>query len=113
MLMYGKGTRMNLLFRFQCSQKPLLSCTINIKIRRSYDMKQPPRQRTIKDERDEKIGKDAKVYAFEWIIAITQVLTIMCIIKGNPYYFLALHFYCFMNLSSMRQNPSSKLELFS
>ena len=40
-------------------------------------MKQPPRQRTIKDERDEKIGKDAKVYAFEWIIAITQVLTIM------------------------------------
>ena len=26
-------------------------------------MKQPPRQRTIKDERDEKIGKDAKVYA--------------------------------------------------
>ena len=41
-------------------------------------MKQPPRQRTIKDERDEKIGKDAKVYAFEWIIAITQVL------KGNP-----------------------------
>lgn len=47
-------------------------------------MKQPPRQRTIKDERDEKIGKDAKVYAFEWIIAITQVLTIMCIIKGNP-----------------------------
>ena len=28
-------------------------------------MKQPPRQRTIKDERDEKIGKDAKVYAFE------------------------------------------------
>lgn len=37
-------------------------------------MKQPPRQRTIKDERDEKIGKDAKVYAFEWIIAITQVL---------------------------------------
>ena len=68
-------------------------------------MKQPPRQRTIKDERDEKIGKDAKVYAFEWIIAITQVLTIMCI--------MALHFYCFMNLSSMRQNPSSKLELFS
>ena len=83
-------------------------------------MKQPPRQRTIKDERDEKIGKDAKVYAFEWIIAITQVLTIMCIIKGirhgkeqYRYYFLALHFYCFMNLSSMRQNPSSKLELFS
>ena len=79
-------------------------------------MKQPPRQRTIKDERDEKIGKDAKVYAFEWIIAITQVLTIMCIINGKEqyrYYFLALHFYCFMNLSSMRQNPSSKLELFS
>ena len=34
-------------------------------------MKQPPRQRTIKDERDEKIGNDATVYAFVWIIAIT------------------------------------------
>jgi hypothetical protein len=47
-------------------------------------MKQPPRQRTIKDERDENIGKDAKVNAFEWLIAITQVLTMMCIIQGNP-----------------------------
>lgn len=47
-------------------------------------MKQLSRQRPIKDERDEKIEKDAKVYASEWIIAITQVLTIMCIVKGNP-----------------------------
>lgn len=47
-------------------------------------MKQPSRQQPIKDERDEKIEKDAKVYALEWMTSITQVLTIMCIIKKNP-----------------------------
>lgn len=47
-------------------------------------MKQPPRQRPVKDERDTQIEKDAKVYALEWMIAITQVLTFMCILKKNP-----------------------------
>ena len=36
-------------------------------------MKQPPKQRPVKDERDEQI-----------MIAATQILTIMCLIKGNP-----------------------------
>ena len=47
-------------------------------------MKQPPRQRPLRDERDEQIKKDAQVYAMEWVIAITQILTIMCAVKGNP-----------------------------
>lgn len=47
-------------------------------------MNQPPRQRPIKDERDEKIEKDAKVYALEWMTSITQVLTLICIFKKNP-----------------------------
>ena len=36
------------------------------------------------EERDKQIEKAAKVYALEWMIALTQVLTIMCIIKKNP-----------------------------
>ena len=47
-------------------------------------MKQPPRQRPIKDERDEQIDVQAKVHSLEYVIAATQVLTVMCLIKGNP-----------------------------
>lgn len=47
------------------------------------NMKQTPRQRAIQDERDTQIEKDAKVYALEWMTAITQVLTVMCILKKN------------------------------
>lgn len=47
-------------------------------------MKQPPKQRPIKDERGEQIDVEAKSYALEYVVAATQVLTIMCLIKGNP-----------------------------
>ncbi|WP_337927978.1 DUF6442 family protein [Anaerotignum lactatifermentans] len=47
-------------------------------------MKQPPRQRPIKDERDEQIDTHSKSEALDFMIAATQVLTIMCLIKGNP-----------------------------
>lgn len=47
-------------------------------------MKQPPRQRPMKDERDEQIDVHAKSYALEFMTAATQVLTIMCLVKGNP-----------------------------
>ena len=47
-------------------------------------MKQPPRQRPIKDERDEQIDVQAKVHSLEYVIAATQILTVMCLIKGNP-----------------------------
>lgn len=47
-------------------------------------MKQPPRQRPIKDERDEQIDMQAKVHSLEYMVAATQILTIMCLIKGNP-----------------------------
>ena len=46
-------------------------------------MKQPPRQRPIKDERDEQIDAHATVYSLEYVIAATQVLTVMGLIKGN------------------------------
>ena len=47
-------------------------------------MKQPPQQRLVKDERDEQIDVHSKSYALEWVVTITQILTIMCLIKGDP-----------------------------
>ena len=46
-------------------------------------MKQPSRQRPVKDERDEQIDVQAKSHALEYIVTATQILTIMCLIKGN------------------------------
>ena len=46
-------------------------------------MKREPRQRPIKDERDQQIETGARSYALEWVIAVTQVLTVMCLVKGN------------------------------
>ena len=47
-------------------------------------MKQPPRQRPMKDERDEQIDVQAKSFSLEYVIAVTQILTILCFVKGNP-----------------------------
>ena len=47
-------------------------------------MKKPQRERPFKDERDRQVDDKAKVCALEWVTAATQVLTVMCIIKGNP-----------------------------
>ena len=41
-------------------------------------------KRPIKDERDEQIKTNAGSYALEWVTAVTQILTILCIVKGNP-----------------------------
>lgn len=47
-------------------------------------MKQTQRQKFIKDERDEQIEVHSKARSLEYVIAATQVLTVMCLIKGNP-----------------------------
>ncbi len=47
-------------------------------------MNQQSRQRPIKDERDEQIDTGSKSMALEFVIAATQVLTIICLVKGNP-----------------------------
>ena len=46
-------------------------------------MKQPPKQRPFKDERDEQIDTSSKSAALDFVITATQVLTVMCLIKGN------------------------------
>ena len=46
-------------------------------------MKNPPRERPVKDERDEMIDRDARNWSLELMICATQVLTIICAVKGN------------------------------
>ncbi len=46
-------------------------------------MQNPPRERPVKDERDEMIDRDAKNWSLELIIYATQVLTVICAVKGN------------------------------
>ena len=47
-------------------------------------MKLPPKERPFKDERDEQIDTSSKSAALDFVITATQVLTVMCLIKGNP-----------------------------
>ena len=37
----------------------------------------------LKDERDQQIDVQAKSHALEYVIAATQILTVLCLIKGN------------------------------
>ena len=41
-------------------------------------------KRPVKDERDQLIETSARSHALEWVTAVTQILTIICIVKGNP-----------------------------
>lgn len=45
-------------------------------------MKQPPRI-PFEDERDRQITTDSRSAALDFMIAATQVLTIICLVKGN------------------------------
>lgn len=79
-------------------------------------MKQPPRQRPYKDERDEQIETHSRSAALDFVVAATQILTIMCLIKGNPAWkgSLALLFIggavsLFINMISMRKSHISRL----
>lgn len=47
-------------------------------------MNQRLRQRSVKDERDIQIDTGSKSMALEFVIAATQILTLMCLVKGNP-----------------------------
>ena len=40
-------------------------------------------QRPFRDERDKEIDTHSKSNALEFMIAATQILTVMCLIKGN------------------------------
>ena len=46
-------------------------------------MNNPPRERPVKDERDKMIDRDAKNWSLELMICATQVMTLICAVKGN------------------------------
>ncbi|WP_018751291.1 DUF6442 family protein [Paenibacillus sanguinis] len=41
-------------------------------------------KRPFKDERDQQIEVASKSYALELMITATQILTLICLVKGNP-----------------------------
>lgn len=41
-------------------------------------------KRPIKDERDQQIDTAARSHALDFVVAATQVLTVLCAVKGNP-----------------------------
>lgn len=47
-------------------------------------MNQRLRQRSVKDERDIQIDTRSRSAALEFVIAATQILTLMCLVKCNP-----------------------------
>lgn len=47
-------------------------------------MKQSLKQRPIKDERDEQIEVHSKARSLEYVLTATTILTVMCLLKGNP-----------------------------
>ena len=47
-------------------------------------MKQSPRQKPIRDERDEQIEVQSKAHSLEYVLSATMILTVICLLKGNP-----------------------------
>ena len=75
-------------------------------------MKQALRKRPMKDERDEQIETNAKSYALEWVTAVTQILTLICIVKGNSAWkgtlsilFFAVAFALFYQFGQYKETP--------
>lgn len=50
-------------------------------MRRAYD--RTTQETSAEDERDEMIDRDAKNWSLELVICATQVLTVICAIKGR------------------------------
>lgn len=46
-------------------------------------MEQTKRKRPMMDERDKEIEKTSKSYALEFVVGVTQVLTLICLVKEN------------------------------
>ena len=42
-----------------------------------------PKERPVRDERDEMIDRDSKNWSLEIMICVTQILTVICAVKGN------------------------------
>lgn len=47
-------------------------------------MEQTPKQKSTRDGRSEQINVQARSHALAYVIAAAQILTILCLVKGNP-----------------------------
>ena len=78
-------------------------------------MKQHSQPRLVKDERDAQIDTRSRSAALDFVIAATQVLTLICLVKGNPAWkgSLALCLsvrrpHCFTNMISIKKGYTSR-----
>lgn len=46
-------------------------------------MKQSQRQKPIRDERDEHIEVYSKAHSLEYVLTVSMILTVICLLKGN------------------------------
>lgn len=58
-------------------------------------MKHTQRKKPIRDERDEQIEVQSKARSLEYVLSATTILTVICLIKGNPAWkgFISLAFF--------------------
>lgn len=75
-------------------------------------MKESERKRPLKDERDQQIEVESKCFALEFMITATQILTVMCLVKGNPAWkgslsllFFGAAFMLFYQYGEYREKP--------
>lgn len=47
-------------------------------------MKQLPRQKQIRDERDEQIEVQSKARSLGYVLSVISILAAICLLKGNP-----------------------------
>ena len=51
-----------------------------------WNTRRPPLPR--RDERDEQIDTRARSHALDFVVAAAEVLTVMCLVKGQPFAFV-------------------------
>lgn len=58
-------------------------------------MKQSPKRKPVRDERDEQIEVHSKASSLNYVLTVTTILTVMCLLKGNPAWkgFISLAFF--------------------
>lgn len=83
-------------------------------------MNQTVQKRPIKDERDQQIKTNSRSYALEWVTAATQIVTVLCVMKGNPAWkgtlsilFFGLAFSLFYQFDQYEEKPFKQVGVIS
>ena len=83
-------------------------------------MSQRDRYVPVKDERDQFIQTNSRSYALEWATAATQIVTVLCAIKGNPAWkgtlsilFFSIAFSMFYHFKEYEEKPYKQVGVIS